>query len=72
MITPQGVVKVLDSGLAKAAGPEPSGNPAESPTLTISPTRAGDSRYSEGVCLQRRKKLVATLGGRSAARTAAL
>jgi hypothetical protein len=33
------------------------------------------SRYSEGLCLQRKKELVrsiATLGGRSAARTAAL
>jgi serine/threonine-protein kinase len=35
------VVKVLDFGLAKAADPEPVGDPAESPTLTMSPTRMG-------------------------------
>jgi serine/threonine protein kinase/Tol biopolymer transport system component len=40
-VTPQGVVKVLDFGLAKAAESEPTGNPAESPTVTISPTRVG-------------------------------
>jgi eukaryotic-like serine/threonine-protein kinase len=43
MITPAGVVKVLDFGLA--AIPQTSAgdasNPANSPTLTISPTRAG-------------------------------
>jgi Tol biopolymer transport system component/predicted Ser/Thr protein kinase len=39
-VTPQGVVKVLDFGLAKAAE-EQSGIPENSPTLTISPTRAG-------------------------------
>jgi Tol biopolymer transport system component len=39
-VTPQGVVKVLDFGLAKAAE-EPAGNAENSPTLTISPTRAG-------------------------------
>src|ERR1700685_2897986 len=41
MITPAGVVKVLDFGLAAVAqSPDPS-NPANSPTLTISPTRTG-------------------------------
>ena len=40
LVTPGGVVKVLDFGLAKAAE-EPSGNTQNSPTLTISPTRAG-------------------------------
>src|SRR5579859_5159552 len=40
-VTPAGVVKVLDFGLAKAAETEPSGNPSESPTQTMSPTRAG-------------------------------
>ena len=43
MITPAGVVKVLDFGLAaipQASAGDPS-NPANSPTLTISPTRAG-------------------------------
>jgi serine/threonine protein kinase len=43
MITPQGVVKVLDFGLAAIAQPSAgdTSNPANSPTLTISPTRAG-------------------------------
>jgi Tol biopolymer transport system component/predicted Ser/Thr protein kinase len=41
-ITPEGVVKVLDFGLAKAAEePTPTGNPSDSPTQTISATRAG-------------------------------
>jgi Tol biopolymer transport system component/predicted Ser/Thr protein kinase len=41
-ITPAGVVKVLDFGLAKAAE-EPSGaaDPTNAPTLTMSPTRVG-------------------------------
>jgi serine/threonine-protein kinase len=39
-VTAQGVVKVLDFGLAKAAE-EPAANAENSPTLTISPTRAG-------------------------------
>jgi serine/threonine protein kinase len=38
-VTPQGVLKILDFGLAKAAE-EPVGN-SENSTLTISPTRAG-------------------------------
>jgi len=42
MITPVGTVKVLDFGLAKAADETASsGDPTNSPTLTISPTRAG-------------------------------
>jgi serine/threonine protein kinase len=41
MITPAGVVKVLDFGLAAVAQSSDSSNPANSPTLTISPTRAG-------------------------------
>jgi serine/threonine-protein kinase len=41
MITPAGVVKVLDFGLAAVAPSSDSSNPANSPTLTISPTRAG-------------------------------
>src|SRR5260370_13529808 len=41
-ITPAGVVKVLDFGLAKAAGQAGAGaDRANSPTLTMSPTRAG-------------------------------
>ena len=43
MVTPEGVVKVLDFGLAaipQTSIGEPS-SPANSPTLTISPTRAG-------------------------------
>jgi len=41
-ITPAGVVKVLDFGLAKAVEePSATGDPTNSPTLTISPTRAG-------------------------------
>ncbi len=41
-ITPEGVVKVLDFGLAKVAeDPAVSGNPAASPTLTLAATRAG-------------------------------
>jgi serine/threonine protein kinase len=42
MATPTGVVKVLDFGLARAADSSTaSGDPANSPTLTISPTRVG-------------------------------
>src|SRR5205823_2625650 len=42
-ITPEGVVKVLDFGLAKAleTAALAGGDSANSPTLTISPTRAG-------------------------------
>ena len=39
-VTPEGVVKVLDFGLAKAAEERPV-DPQNSPTMTISPTRAG-------------------------------
>jgi serine/threonine-protein kinase len=41
MITPAGVVKVLDFGLAAMTQSSDPSNPANSPTLTISPTRAG-------------------------------
>jgi Tol biopolymer transport system component/predicted Ser/Thr protein kinase len=41
MITPSGVVKVLDFGLAAVSQSSDPSNPANSPTLTISPTRAG-------------------------------
>src|SRR5580704_9003926 len=41
MITPAGVVKVLDFGLAAVAQSSNPANLANSPTLTISPTRAG-------------------------------
>jgi Tol biopolymer transport system component len=42
-ITPEGIVKILDFGLAKAMEPPPSndGNPENSPTLTIGATQAG-------------------------------
>jgi predicted Ser/Thr protein kinase len=41
-VTPAGVVKVLDFGLAKEAGqPSAAANTAGSPTLTMSPTRVG-------------------------------
>ena len=41
-VTPEGIVKVLDFGLAKAAEePVTSGDPAVSPTLTIRQTQAG-------------------------------
>ena len=41
-ITPEGRVKVLDFGLAKALPTDtPSGNPASSPTLTMRATVAG-------------------------------
>jgi Tol biopolymer transport system component len=41
MITSAGVVKVLDFGLAAVSQSSDPSNPAISPTLTISPTRAG-------------------------------
>src|SRR5580704_5557864 len=41
MITPAGVVKVLDFGLAAVSQSSDPSSPASSPTLTISPTRAG-------------------------------
>src|SRR5580700_9824647 len=41
MFTPAGVVKVLDFGLAAVSQPSDSSDPVNSPTLTISPTRAG-------------------------------
>ncbi len=40
-ITPEGKVKVLDFGLAKAFAEEPSGDPEHSPTLSIAATHAG-------------------------------
>jgi len=41
-VTPAGVVKVLDFGLAKATEePSTASSPTNSPTLTMSPTRAG-------------------------------
>ena len=41
-VTPDGAVKLLDFGLAKATeGPITGGNPSDSPTQTISATRAG-------------------------------
>ena len=41
MVTPAGLVKVLDFGLAKAEEPPAGGDPVESPTATLSRTRAG-------------------------------
>ena len=40
-ITPEGVVKILDFGLAKAAEPESTADPDNSPTLTMGATQAG-------------------------------
>jgi len=40
-ITPDGKVKVLDFGLAKALADEPSADPSRSPTLSVLATRAG-------------------------------
>ena len=43
MITPEGVIKILDFGLAAVSEPSGTreGDPSQSPTLTLSPTRAG-------------------------------
>jgi len=41
MVTPEGVAKVLDFGLAAVSQSSDSSDPARSPTLTMSPTRAG-------------------------------
>jgi serine/threonine protein kinase len=40
-VTPDGVVKVLDFGLAKGRGHEPSPDLTQSPTITIGDTRSG-------------------------------
>jgi len=40
-ITPEGVVKILDFGLAKAAEPDSGGDPGNSPTFTMGATQAG-------------------------------
>ena len=40
-ITPDGAVKVLDFGLAKALDTTPGGNLSNSPTLTIAGTQGG-------------------------------
>jgi serine/threonine protein kinase/WD40 repeat protein len=41
MVTPEGVVKVLDFGLAGSPASDTGGNPDLSPTLTLQATRAG-------------------------------
>jgi len=62
MVTATGVVKVLDFGLAAVAQPSDPSNPANSPTLTISPTRAGMILGTAGYMSpeQARGKLVAS------------
>ena len=40
-VTPDGVVKILDFGLAKAADPDVPVDPANSPTMTFNGTKAG-------------------------------
>ncbi|MGH9257107.1 MAG: protein kinase domain-containing protein [Vicinamibacterales bacterium] len=40
-MTPEGVVKILDFGLAKATEPESSGDPDNSPTFTMGATQPG-------------------------------
>src|SRR5215831_18225671 len=48
-ITPEGVVKVLDFGLAKASTPEPEGNPETSPNPHHGSHRGGDAVGNRGV-----------------------
>jgi len=54
MITSAGVVKVLDFGLA-AVAQAPGSNPANSPTLTMSPTMAGVNSAQPATCPRSRR-----------------
>ena len=53
MVTPQGLVKVLDFGLAAVVRPDPTETGPEPPTLNMGMTEAGVARRRQGIVLYR-------------------